>query len=289
MQDYLVGHIHDEEFCFDSLYAHVGYSRRHADRCFKELLGKTPREYRRLMKMTSSTQRLIKGEDTILEIALQSGYDSHDGYTKAFFEIFGKLPSQYKKGNCFLPLFIPYPIKGYYSRLYNRGMDTVEKTCLCMITPVRREKRKLIFLRSKKAYDYWSFCEESGCDWEGLFNSLPAKLETAAILTLPPFLMRDGYGAVAAGIEVPLDYEGEIPEGCEVEELPSCEMLFFQSQPFKTQQEFFSLMGEVIKAVEQFDYAAYGCRYADELAPRFNFGGQGGAGAKLAVPVSRIR
>ena len=74
-----------------------------------------------------------------------------------------------------------------------------------------------------------------------------------------------------------------------MEELPFRDVLFFQSQPFKTQQELFSVMGEVIKAVERFDYSAYGCRYADELAPRFNFGGQGGAGAKLAVPVSRIR
>ncbi len=60
----------------------------------------------------------------------------------------------------------------------------------CIITLVHRKKRKLILLRSKKATEYFSFCEENGCDWEGLLNSNPYKLDTAAILTLPDFLIK---------------------------------------------------------------------------------------------------
>lgn len=45
MQDYLLMHLYDEDFDFETLYAAIGYSRRHADRCFQSLLGKTPREY----------------------------------------------------------------------------------------------------------------------------------------------------------------------------------------------------------------------------------------------------
>lgn len=37
----------------------------------------------------------------------------------------------------------------------------------------------------KKAVDYWSFCEEKGCDWEGLFNSIDCKMDSVAIMKLP--------------------------------------------------------------------------------------------------------
>lgn len=40
------------------------------------------------------------------------------------------------------------------------------KELLCMVTPVERPKRKLLFLRSVNATDYFSFCEEKGCEWD---------------------------------------------------------------------------------------------------------------------------
>jgi len=290
MQDYIVSHAQDEDFRLDNLYLFVGYSKRHADRCFQSLLGKTPKEYLKLIKMTDSARQILDNNSTILDAALRAGFESHEGYTKAFRDRFGKLPSEYKKGKSFIPLFIPYPIKGCNSRTLNQEdkINMEHKSCLCMITPVLRPKRKLIFHRSQKAHDYWTYCEECCCDWEGLLNSIPAKFDTATILTLPSFLMKEGYGNIAAGIEVPFEYDGEIPKNYEIAELPPCEMLFFQSQAFQTQQEFFILIGELFRAVDTFDYAAYGYQIADELAPRFNFGGQRGAGAKLAVPIVRI-
>ena len=44
-----------------------------------------------------------------------------------------------------------------------------------MITAKERNKRKLIYLPSKNAQDYFSYCEEVGCEWEGLLNSIPEK------------------------------------------------------------------------------------------------------------------
>jgi len=158
-----------------------------------------------------------------------------------------------------------------------------------MITPVQKAKSRLILMRSKKAHDYWSFCEEMGCEWEGLFNSIPSKLETAALLTLPPSLMKPGYGNIASGIDVPCEYDGAIPANCEIIELAPCEMLYFQSQPFTSDNEFFALIGEVFKAIDTFDAAAYGYEYAETLTPRYNYGGLGGKGAKVGIPVKRTK
>ena len=77
-------------------------------------------------------------------------------------------------------------------------------------------------------------------------------------------------------------------EGYEITELEPCEMLYFQSQPFETEEEFFSLIGQILRAPSQYNPQAYGLAYAYEIAPSFNFGGCGGKGAKIAVPVRRL-
>ena len=90
----------------------------------------------------------------------------------------------------------------------------------CMITVKEREKRKLIYLPSHHAQDYFSYCEEVGCEWEGLLNSIPEKFEPAALIELPDKLVENGFSKIAAGVEVPLDYDKELPETYKTVELP---------------------------------------------------------------------
>lgn len=292
MQQFILEHAGEEFLDFEEMYVQTGYSRRHADRCFKELLGKTPREYLKLIRMTDSAKRLVAEQDSVLDAALDAGFGTHEGYTKAFRETFGKLPSEYKRGKHFIPLFVPYPINAYYNHIYGREKDEMEKNCLCMVTLVSRPKRKLIFLRSKEGKSdgcgYWSFCQEMGCEWEGLLNSNPEKFDTAAFMMLPDNLGKEGQALAAAGIEVPLEYDGEIPEGYEVTELEACDMLYFQSQKYEKEDEFVTYLKAVEKAVEEYDYEAYGFRRNDNIAPVFNFGADKEHGAKMAVPVMRV-
>lgn len=289
MQDFIKQNYLEPAFPYERLYALAGYSERHANRIFKELTGKTPQEYVRVLRMTKSAEELLEQEKNVLDVALDACFDSHEGYTKAFSHIFGVSPNQYKKGMTPIPLFIPYPVETYYKYLRNKGVNQMEedKPFLCMITPIERPKRKLMVLRSREAQDYWSYCEEMGCEWEGLFNSLPDKMDTAAILNLPEFLQKEGYHDVASGIELPWDYTGLVPDGCELLELPPCIMLYFQSQPISSEDECLSAIGQVIKAVDAYDPTLYGYEWAYDMAPRFNFGGSLEKGAKLALPVRK--
>ena len=128
-------------------------------------------------------------------------------------------------------------------------MDT---TTICTVTPVNRPKRKLIYLTSKSATDYFSYCEEVGCEWEGLLNSIHEKFDTAALINLPDFLQEKGISKVAAGVEVPLDYEKPLPEGYKVAELPECVMLYFQSEPYDNPDDFGKYIGQVFKAIDNY-------------------------------------
>ncbi len=47
-------------------------------------------------------------------------------------------------------------------------------------------------------------------------------------------------------------------------------------------------MCQLLKALEEFDYTANGYKIADDLAPRFNFGGQPKTGARLSVSIIKL-
>jgi len=284
MQDYIKENVFKEDFDLNKLYSYIGYSHRHCDRMFKELIGKTINEYIRLILISESSKKLIKTNMNILDVAMDFNFETHEGYTRAFYNIFGITPNEYRKTKKPIPLFIQYSIKSYYSYMIKKEKDNMEKEInLCMITKLERPKRKLIFLRSKKATDYFSYCEEMGCEWEGLFSSISEKLEAPAILELPKNLFKAGFSNIASGVEVPFDYNGSIPENCEIAELEECKMLFFESEPFEKEEEFFPACESVFKAVEKYDPTKYGMKCADDIAPRFNFGGE--TSVRYAIPV----
>lgn len=290
MQDYIRDYAESEQFSFDELYRRAGYSRRHADRIFKELTGLTPQGYVRRVVITHSAQALLKPGSTVTGTAFDARFDSHEGFTRAFSSAFGISPSRYQKEHVPIPLFVQYPVRDYFTHLYHQkeGHVMETKTSLCTVTSVERPARKLLFLRSKAASDYWTYCEELGCDWEGLFNSIPEKFDTAAILELPDALTKPGYSQIAAGVEVPAGYSAPLPEGVESAELPPCTMLYFQGEPFAREEEFGDAIETVFRALDGYPFARYGYEKAPGLAPSFNFGASAELGAKLAVPVKTV-
>lgn len=157
----------------------------------------------------------------------------------------------------------------------------------CMVTARECERRKLIYLPSQRAQDYLSYCEEVGCEWEGLLNSVEEKLESAALLELPDKLVEPGFSKIAAGIEVPLEYGKEFPESYKTAELPECIMLYFQSEPYEDEEDFCKAIESVYAAVGRYNPALYGYKFAYDTAPCFNFGADTSTGARIAVPALR--
>jgi AraC family transcriptional regulator len=288
MQDFLLAHPDGTATDMELLYRKTGYSRRHAVRIFQELLGRTPEEYARALRLTASAKQLLDEKRTILDIALDSSYENHEGYSKAFFRQFGATPSAYRRGDPPIPWLIPHPIRHAYLPEIRKECNKMEQNKRpCTVTIVNRPRRKLLVMYSLHAVDYWTFCEERGCEWEGLFNSIPGRLDTAALLDLPPVLQKEGMSPVAAGVELPQGYSGAVPDGCALLSLPACDMMFFQSAPFENEDDFPKAIGEVWAVMEQYDPTLYGYAYAPELAPRYNFGADSKTGARMAVPVIR--
>ena len=289
MQDYIQEHCQDEDFIAAHVCSSAGYSKRHADRLFKKYLDMTLSEYMNAVCLTKSAEELLNTEKNIVDIALGSHFGSHEGFLRSFYRRFHINPSEYRDKKTAIPLFIQYPISHYYALLKHKEELIMDKDLsFCMVTAKDRPKRKLIYLASKNAQDYFSFCEECGCEWEGLLNSIPEKLEPAALIELSAELAESGNSRIAAGIEVPENYDKDIPKAYKIAELPECTMLYFQSEPYENEEDFCTAIENTYAAVGKYDPALYGYRYAYETAPSFNFGAEAKTGARLAIPAVRI-
>lgn len=289
MQEYIAAHF-DEKIKPDDLSRAAGYSKYHAIRIFRALTGKTPSEYARALRLTKAAEGLRDSGVRVIDTALDSGFNSHDGFTRAFTRQFGIAPQKYSRETPPIPYFVHYPIEAYY--LLKEGAESMEKEPISRtmtVTAVERPARKMILVRSVRATEYLSFCEEMGCDWEGIFNSIPEKFDSAALLTLPPNLIKPGTGSIASGVEIPLDYSKQIPANTDVIELPPCTMLYFQGPSFEDEKDFREAIGTLWGIIDNYDPTQYGWQYALELAPYFNFGASAKIGARMARPVKRLK
>lgn len=286
MQDYIVsraGAVDLQELCRET-----GYSRRHAERLFKRLVGKTLSEYVRHIRVTAGADALRRQDARVLDVALSQGFDSHEGFLRAFRKELGVTPQTFRKGKTPVPLFVYYPVRAAYAHLFDKGESHMNEMQIVTVSLVSRPDRKMLLLRSLGAKDYFSFCEEKGCEWEGLLGSLTQRLDQCALVELPPRLVKEGTSPVAAGVELPADYDGQVPEGCELIALPACELLHFQTEPFEKTEDYPAAIGAAFRARERYDAARFGLAFAPELGPILNFGAETASGARLAYPVRRL-
>jgi AraC family transcriptional regulator len=67
-------------------------SRYHVSRAFGEAFGRPITRYVRGRRLTEAAKALVAGAADILTVALESGYGSHEAFTRAFREQFGQTP-----------------------------------------------------------------------------------------------------------------------------------------------------------------------------------------------------
>jgi AraC-like DNA-binding protein len=73
-------------------------SRFHLDRIVSAVAGEPPGALRRRILLERAAHRLLTTRDELLEVALSSGYSSHEAFTRAFQRAFGCPPSDWRRG-----------------------------------------------------------------------------------------------------------------------------------------------------------------------------------------------
>ena len=88
-----------EKLTVENIAKTVHFSKYHYQRMFREIVGETVMEYVTKRKLTLAGKALLETDDTILDIALKFGFDSHDGFTRSFKAYMGVTPTDYRKFN----------------------------------------------------------------------------------------------------------------------------------------------------------------------------------------------
>ncbi|HEX3037373.1 MAG TPA: AraC family transcriptional regulator [Oscillospiraceae bacterium] len=287
MQDYIAEHI-TEPITLKQLANAAGYSQWHSERIFRELIGKTPFDYIRSLRLSKAAMVLRDENPKIIDVAFDFVFDSHEGFTKAFSKQFGLSPKEYSRKAPPIQLFIPYRIHDYYHTLQkgDREMAENKNASTVFVQVVERPARKVLLKRGIKAADYFAYCDEVGCDVWGVLTSVKEALYEPIGMWLPKSMIKEGTSKYVQGVELPLDYNKPIPDGYEMTELPPCKMMVFQGQPFPD-DDFCEAIDNMWELMKTYDPTLYGFEWADEDAPRFQLAPMGYRGYIEARPVKQ--
>lgn len=233
---------------------------------------------------------ILRDEETkVIDVALDFVFDSHEGFTRAFAKEFGLTPKAYSANPKPLKLFMPSNIRDYYLLISNRKEEKKMSSTpsAIFIQIIDRPARKVILKRGKTATHYFEFCEEVGCDIWGILCSIKDALYEPIGMWMPENLRPDGTSHYTQGVEVSLDWQGDIPQGFEVIELPPCKMLIFQGPPFED-EKFMEAIDKLWEQTKNYNPEIYGYKWADDIAPKIQLAPEGYRGYIEGRPVSLI-
>ncbi len=259
MQDYIEKHI-DCEITSAQLADAALFSPWHSYRLFKLYTGLTPAQYIRRLRLSLSANRLKSSGSRVLDIALELGFCSVDGYQRAFYREFGCNPGEYAQNPVPITLFIPYGVKFRELRKEKIDMENLQSI---FVQHLKKPARCVIIKRGIKAEDYFAYCEEVGCDVWGLLTSIDSLCKEPVCMWLPEKYKKPNTSTYVQGAEVALDYSGSVPDGFDIITLPEAEYMMFQGEPFAEENYCEAIMA-VEHAMEKYNPEVAGYQWDDE-------------------------
>jgi len=94
--EYVDTHL-DEALSVDKLSSIAAFSKFHFHRQFSEFFGVNISKFIQLNRLNRATQQLAYRDQSITDIALSSGYESPEAFTRAFKKMTGQSPSEFRR------------------------------------------------------------------------------------------------------------------------------------------------------------------------------------------------
>lgn len=258
----------------------LGYSEFYTTRKFKEISGMQFRDYLRRRKLAFALKEVRDGSKSLLNIAVEYGFSSHEAFTRAFKSAYGVTPSEYRRRPRPVVLRTKInPFDRYFLGLGEIGM--LKSTEDVKIYFVTIPAHKFLHVKNYESNGYWDFWQKQslipGQDCEtvcGLLDSIKGKLDDdggsevnsgsgqlMAYMNDPDGRLCDwGFPRTECyGVRLPADYRGEVPPQMLMADIPQAEYLVFEHGPFDYEQENRSVEEKIEKAMADFDFSDTGC------------------------------
>ena len=280
--DSCIKNYEDEALTLRCLSRRLGYSEFYTTRKFREISGMQLRDYLRHRKLAFALKEVRDSDKSLLHIAFDYGFSSHEAFTRAFKAAYGITPSEYRKNP--LPVVLRTkinPFDRYFLGLGEIGMMKSDEDV--KISFVTIPAHKFMHIKNYESNGYWDFWQKQslipGQDREticGLLDSIKGKLDDdggsepnsgsgqiMAYINDPDGRLCDwGYPRTEChGVRLPADYDGEVPPQLMMIDVPEAEYIVFEHGPFDYEQENRSVEEKIEKAMADFDFSGTGYCY----------------------------
>ncbi len=256
-----------ETLTLEGLAELLNYSPYYCTKQFHKYTGISLRSYIHLRKLCSAVIDIRDSKERILDIALKYGFSSQEAFTRSFVKAYGITPSSYRK----MPKPLPLLIKRNTYDPYFLGLGEVAmKLDLSKDVKVSIQtlpEHRFIGVRNINAdnyFDFWTLQESiPGLDCHtvcGLLESIKSYNGQVG-----GWFYKDGRRGYLYGIEVPPDYNGEIPRGMECLQVPQSLYVIFHYPPYDYENTDMDVYGALQKMLESFNPKEYGYEYNNEL------------------------
>ena len=158
-----IQHNLDEELSLDDLARLACFSPYHFHRIFRGMVGESVQEHIRRLRLERAATQLKHTTWSVITIALEAGYETHEGFTRAFRAMFGEAPSRFRSQRRSIPL--PTTPSGVH---YHPGGALNDFTPVCsggdrMDVHIKKvEPMRVAFMRHVGPYS------ECGATWDKL-------------------------------------------------------------------------------------------------------------------------
>ena len=86
----------DENLPLPVLAQRSGWSQSYFHRLFSRFLGESPKQYTQRVRLDRAAAELLATDASVLDVALDAGFRSHEVFTRAFRRQFGRSPRDYR-------------------------------------------------------------------------------------------------------------------------------------------------------------------------------------------------
>ena len=240
----------------------VGYSPWYCSAMFHDITGVTMKSYVAGRRLARITEEIRDTKERILDIAVKYGFSSQEALTRVFKEQYGCTPAAYRKKNKPVPMTVQKQV--LLPNYDETRVKTMEETRLA----VRVEHipaHKYLGIWEERAENYCDFWKYHDCDEVcGFVTSMDKMAHPIVTAHTAGWKMQNGKKIYFYGSGVPSDYDGEVPNGFEVRDVPSSDYLVFSYPVFDFMTENADVMGAVEKLAFSFDPSEMGYEWNEE-------------------------
>lgn len=285
MIEWIEDHISQKKI-LENLSLDVGYSIWYCSVLFHDVTGMTLKSYAAGRRLARVTEEIRDTDERILDLAIKYGYSSQEALSRVFKKQFGCTPAAYRKSP------VPIPLQIFKIVLLpdyeEKRIKTMEESRLA-VRVERIPAHMYLGIWEEKAENYGDFWKYHDCDKVcGFVTSMDKIAHPIVTAHTAGWKIVNGKKIYFYGAGIESDYDGPVPDGFEIRDIPESDYLVFSYPPFDFMTENADVMGAVENLAWNFDPSSMGYEWNEDICQDYQRHYPEKLGYQILRPVRKI-